>query len=350
MSFSNEFTTYFAAANGYDGFRSYFGYLFKPEKYERLYILKGGPGTGKSTLMRGLEAHFSALGFGTKKILCSSDTNSLDGVIIHCENKKFAVIDGTAPHEVDAKIPGAYDEIINLGTAWDKEMLVKQRKEILDASEKKNIHYKKAYEFLKLASNFSNRLNAIKHQSSAIFFEEIENDILCDLTNKNNGRMTDIKLISSFGKFGHAILKDEFLPKTKRIFVLGKSGTEALFMTCLYKSAVQKRVNFTLFPSPFSHDIIEGIYLEDNNTFVSTILEAETKIDTSHYADFINDDATTTFSDSIHTELLKRAKEEFTLASSAHFELERIYTPLMNFDKISKIRDQIVYEIINSLK
>jgi Mrp family chromosome partitioning ATPase len=47
---------FFAAANTEMGFRSLFDEIFAPEKFRRIYILKGGPGTGKSTLMRNLGA------------------------------------------------------------------------------------------------------------------------------------------------------------------------------------------------------------------------------------------------------------------------------------------------------
>ena len=42
---------YFAAANASDGFYSRFPALFDPAcgKWQKIYIIKGGPGTGKSS-------------------------------------------------------------------------------------------------------------------------------------------------------------------------------------------------------------------------------------------------------------------------------------------------------------
>ena len=45
---------FFAGANSADGFFSCFDDLYSPEKGDAFYILKGGPGTGKSTLMKRL--------------------------------------------------------------------------------------------------------------------------------------------------------------------------------------------------------------------------------------------------------------------------------------------------------
>ena len=49
---------YFAAANGYTGFRSYFGEMFTSDRYDRIFVLKGGPGTGKSRLIRNVGTIF----------------------------------------------------------------------------------------------------------------------------------------------------------------------------------------------------------------------------------------------------------------------------------------------------
>ena len=52
--FMAECKKYFAAANTEKGFCSLFGEIFAPEELSWLYIIKGGPGTGKSTFMRGV--------------------------------------------------------------------------------------------------------------------------------------------------------------------------------------------------------------------------------------------------------------------------------------------------------
>ena len=45
---------YFASANGYTGFRSYFDTVYKSENFDKIIILQGGPGSGKSSLMKAL--------------------------------------------------------------------------------------------------------------------------------------------------------------------------------------------------------------------------------------------------------------------------------------------------------
>ena len=43
---------FFLASHSTAGFKSVFNYLYEPEDGWFCYILKGGPGTGKSTLMK----------------------------------------------------------------------------------------------------------------------------------------------------------------------------------------------------------------------------------------------------------------------------------------------------------
>ena len=45
---------YFAAANSAYGFHNSFCEIFSPDKLQRVYIIKGGPGTGKSYLMKNI--------------------------------------------------------------------------------------------------------------------------------------------------------------------------------------------------------------------------------------------------------------------------------------------------------
>ena len=48
----SEAREFFAAANTEEGFYSIFESVFPPSALDKIFIIKGGPGTGKSTLMR----------------------------------------------------------------------------------------------------------------------------------------------------------------------------------------------------------------------------------------------------------------------------------------------------------
>ena len=72
---------FFLGANTPNGFVSRFDNLYYPEEGWFAYIIKGGPGTGKSTLMKRLAKEANLKNVKTELIYCSSDPSSLDAVI-----------------------------------------------------------------------------------------------------------------------------------------------------------------------------------------------------------------------------------------------------------------------------
>src|SRR5690554_4903273 len=134
----------------YQGFYSYYQYLAGGEK-NRIYIIKGGPGVGKSTFMKKIAAEILKLGYELEYHCCSTDRNSLDGVYI--PQLGIALLDGTAPHEVDPKYPGAVDEIINLGDYWDESKIIPYREDIIATRHKISRFFQGAYFALKDVKN-----------------------------------------------------------------------------------------------------------------------------------------------------------------------------------------------------
>lgn len=114
---------FFLGANSESGFVSYFKELQEQESSMQLLILKGGPGSGKSTLMRRVLKFAEEKGHNPEIVPCASDPNSLDAFIDRSTN--FAMMDGTAPHIEDPTLPGAKHHILNLGDLWDKKKLLK---------------------------------------------------------------------------------------------------------------------------------------------------------------------------------------------------------------------------------
>lgn len=108
----------FPGAMGPDGFISCFDHLLNENLLRRMLILKGGPGVGKSTFMRRLHAALTENSEQSTLYFCSGDPDSLDAVAIEAHG--LLILDGTAPHIVDPKVPGARDAIINLGECLDE--------------------------------------------------------------------------------------------------------------------------------------------------------------------------------------------------------------------------------------
>ena len=129
----------------------------------KLYLLKAGPGCGKSTLMRKLADRADGT---VERIHCSSDPASLDGVIFWKQHA--AVLDATAPHALDPLYPGAGEQVISLYDALDSSMLTQSRGEIkalfrqCSTLQKRAAHYIQAAGIL-LEENRSMAAEALDH-------------------------------------------------------------------------------------------------------------------------------------------------------------------------------------------
>ena len=123
---------FFLGANSEHGFVSHFDQLQDPWGGMTTYLIKGGPGTGKSTVMKGLAARFADGEERVERIHCSSDPDSLDGVILH--GRRAQVVDATPPHALEPKLPGAGEWIVSLYGAFDREALARDRLEMAQVS------------------------------------------------------------------------------------------------------------------------------------------------------------------------------------------------------------------------
>lgn len=130
------------------GFYSYYQYMIGQDA-NHIYVIKGGPGVGKSSFMKKVGKSMLENGYDIEYHCCSSDNGSIDGIVI--PKLKIALLDGTAPHIVDPKNPGAVDEIINLGDYWNPDIMKQSREEIKACNTKVSSYFQRAYFALKEA-------------------------------------------------------------------------------------------------------------------------------------------------------------------------------------------------------
>ncbi|MGE4277306.1 MAG: hypothetical protein AB7E30_09065 [Lawsonibacter sp.] len=175
---------YFLGANAPTGFYSLYPELIHPETARAIYILKGGPGCGKSTLMRRIGARMEEEGFDTEYILCSGDPDSLDALMLPQLN--VALVDGTAPHVVEPKYPGVVERYVNLGDCYQSDALADLRPDIMACMSGCKSCYQRAYRCL---------------GASAEVFEDMRSTLLTDALSKK------------LAKRAHGILSRELKPK-----------------------------------------------------------------------------------------------------------------------------------------
>ena len=352
MNDFSEKYAFFASANGGDGFKSYFDSVFDSKKFTKVFVLKGGPGTGKSTFMKKIAAIAEKSGLKYEIYRCSSDAKSLDGVIVKNKDASVAILDGTAPHIRDATIPGAVDELIDLGAAWDTSLLESERHRIEELNLKKHNHYKKAYEYLSYSSIFATNIQAeLKTSLDHAQIDYVCRRILDSLSDIVSGRC-DIKLISSFSKDGYVRL-DTLNNASKTIYsIFGEWGEDMMFLSHLAKTAFECGVKFTKFPSPFNESFTEAIFFEEAGVCYIADNSGHVAYDASDFIRWDNrKDSENRFSimrGSIGT-YRSLAQEELSFASDYHFLLEEIYSKAVDFDKVDKIYEITLKKIESAL-
>lgn len=322
--------SFFAAANGFDGFISAFPKIFNPGDYDRIFVLKGGPGTGKSSLLKALCAFGEENGCFVEAIFCSSDPNSLDGVILEKNGKKIAALDGTAPHQTDAVLPGAVDEIVNLGDGFNVPKLTASRKKITELNKKKKYAYRKAYEFLYLAGQIDNEIRSlISECTDSNKAKILAEKIIQNTSFVGEKSLSKERYISSFGRLGYVRLPVSHNGKTVKI---RGEHTSQILMKYLRKFIGNADC---ICPSPFRYSDTEAIYTNDCVYLCSDDGEIDADEILIGVPRFLTDLERTKY------EFLDIAKSYFEEASVNHFELEKIYIDAMNFTNNDRLLGEI---------
>lgn len=318
---------YFGSANSYNGFYSLFGEIFSRKKFERTFILKGGPGTGKSTFMKKLAKMADDRGAAVEYYYCSSDINSLDGVIMELQGKKFAIIDGTAPHENDAVYVGAADEIVNLGDGIDYDWIRQYRERIITLSDQKSAAYKNAYSYLKVAGECDKCICKAKMRN---FDSKTADKYICNLRDLIDCKEKDKeerKFISSFGKNAYR----SFDLDAEEIIKIGGNRKEAILLIsyinenlrCGFKEVFSTPLNIQYADALRFNKKVAIIYDADEGEQNATIYFDQSPSATENVRVMLN----------IYNDSMDEAVRWFGIASDIHFRLEEIYQKCMDFDR-----------------
>lgn len=107
---------YFLGGASPSGFASDFA---AEQKGKYGILLKGGPGTGKSTLMRTVASVFADEDVTVYH--CASDPRSLDAVVL--EERGVFITDATTPHEMNTPLPYVTGELVDMAQALEPSML-----------------------------------------------------------------------------------------------------------------------------------------------------------------------------------------------------------------------------------
>lgn len=328
-------SNFFAASNSTRGFVSYYHQVFGDCR--RIYVIKGGPGTGKSRFMEEL-----ARGRTAKRYYCSSDPESLDGIIVG----DVAVIDGTAPHVWEPKLVGAKEEILNLGDFWNSSALEKRREEIVSLSTLKAHAYEDAYAYL--AAIGENEKATARVLEELIDGEKLQRAALRLLRGVKAGsgkrRIGLCRAISMKGLWR----LDTYESADEVVYLQDYLGSGHLMLGAIESICTARGVDTVVSPCPLFPERLDALYLPTvgksfvlqeegeglsmKRFFKSSLREARPRLRHGR---------------AVRETLLSMAVDSLKGASEAHFALEQIYSGAMDFGKKEAYTEEIRHRLFD---
>lgn len=345
---------YFAAMNSSEGFENRFDDIFT--NLEQLYIIKGGPGTGKSYLMREIARAAEADGYFVEYYYCSSDPNSLDGILI--PSLSIGMLDGTAPHTCDPKYPGVYDRIINLGDFWNTDKLHPYRREIHKLTDAKKQLFVRTYHYLSAAGMLDNE--AIKISEEALLVQKMTSAAQRQLRDMRNGtgyrnavRLSDA--ISIDGPI-HFDTYEKSMPSC--LYLRDRWGIGFHYLRALMRIAEKEkqpvivsydplqpsRENAVSFPEYGLSAVILPPNLEPDLREHDSIVNLDRFVD---HQILRNNRTKQRFAIRCRTAMMDGAAETLTEIKKLHFRLEEIYTSAMDFKAKEAFTRKLIVEIFS---
>ncbi len=343
------------------GFYSYYQHILPQQEANRIFCLKGGPGVGKSTFMKKIASGISGAGFDIEYMHCSSDPDSLDGIVI--PELKAAIIDGTAPHVTDPVNPGAVDEIINLGEYWDAPMIKKNKSEIMQCNAEIGRLFKRAYKYIAAAKKITDDLAEIYDNAAnkAGAYLEPRNIIDTYLKEKPSNKPGKARKLFASGitPSGIISLANTLTDCTYDVFVVnnGFGSIASQLLDSISYEAFIRGINTEIYYSPMAPEArIEHVIIPDkklavmSNDIILNTVSKGTAIDLDKYENAALIDAqkeTVNFDVQGYKTLLDAAVSSLKKAKKQHDILEGYYIPYMNFDKTDKKAAEILNTILS---
>lgn len=352
---------YYPGANTPNGYVSFFDKIISWSEANRIIIIKGGPGVGKSTFMKNLVRNLKKNNIELELLYCTSDSNSLDGLIL--VDYDIAILDGTAPHIIDPKYPGCIDEIINFGSFWNEVGIKKHKQEIVYTRKRISKLYKGAYNYLKAAKIILNDSKDIYTSTMDIcqvrrLIQEIYNDVFRNSQAKSGNqriRQMFASAITADGCVDH--LDSLFGNVNNRYIIKGPySIGKSILMENIFNFVKQSGFNADIFLNPMDPTNIEHILIYDLNcsfiTFTSSnelnLIKNSDKIFNLDIYLSLNKSQKQIieYNNAIYNKLLNRSIELLNKTKTLHNQLESIYAANMEFKHV----DDIMFNVLEKIK
>ena len=342
---------FFLGANSASGFYSLYD-EFCAAPSDLLHIIKGGPGTGKSTFMKRIGKAAEAQGLDVEYILCSGDPDSLDGIYIPALHMGWA--DGTAPHILEPRHFGLNAVYENLGRFCNTSALVNSHESITNLTEAYRQYYKDAYQYLQAAA-------AVRKSTARQLSSQLEDKIRKRAHSKikrelhpTHSKGNAIKrFVSAISCNGMHTLDITINTMCSRMCVLSSNcGIEQIFFDEIRKVLDASAIHYYSCPSPLSPNLTECIILpEERLCFVSDqmTLHFHRTTRTIHLDRYLAKSEVHHCSvrSQLYSKLLDAGIAQLHHAKLLHDELEQCYRPALDIPSLTEYTDTVIHKLFH---
>lgn len=347
----------FPGGNTAKGFYSYYDQIIGSDA-TRLFIIKGGPGVGKSSFMKKIAQEMVDKGYDIELHQCSSDNGSLDGLVIPA--LKIAIIDGTAPHIVDPKHPGCVDEILNFGDFWDENGIRRNRDQIVAITAKLGKLYSRAYRFISAAKSLRDDMEfvykeALDKVNFNLALTELKTEILAGIPYVPKEGKARHLFGSAYTPGGKVDYYETIVDTMKNIIYINSSYVEgvSIILEEIVDESIKKGLFVEVYHEPMVETIIETIIIPKLQLALTSSKKYENSnmkvfdIDAFMHKDVLLENEDILKVDiKLINELLAEGLANMSDAKKEHDILEACYIPNMNFTAIDNLKEDILHKIM----
>lgn len=345
---------YFLGANSSEGFFSLYHQWMDQKDAQAFYCIKGGAGCGKSTLMGQAAKMLEKEGLFVEYIRCSGDPDSLDGILI--PQKGAAIMDGTAPHEMDPAFPGATGHYIDLGQGYDRKALFSLREEIIAASLAYKACYPRAYRCLRGAEESWRRGRRPLHTQDTLAKAESRAESILSKELKGCREGTGKRFrrfLSGVTCRGKLLLSDTLTALCSRGYeIRDDCGLAGVLLTFLEKGFLEKGCDVIVCPDPVNPIRPAHLLIPDRSLAFITGPAGRKDFKTIRTESFVEKSvwqegkSFLRLSNRVAEELIAEAIDHLAQAKADHDTLEDLYHPHVDFSLAAELAHRTAREII----